>query len=88
MMIITNIAMLHIVSRLHDRDPSPSSLFQDAVLVNASRGAVVDEEALVAHMQKNPKFRAGLDVFEVKYEQNWEENERMKHGRVHKAKRT
>ena len=46
---------------------------QDAVLVNASRGAVVDEEALVAHMQKNPQFRAGLDVFEVKYEQNWEE---------------
>ena len=46
---------------------------QDAVLVNASRGAVVDEEALVAHMQKNPKFRAGLDVFEVKYEKSWEE---------------
>lgn len=36
----------------------------DAILVNASRGPVIDEAALVAHCQANPDFRAGLDVFE------------------------
>jgi hydroxypyruvate reductase 1 len=36
----------------------------DAILVNASRGPVIDEAALVAHCQKNPDFRVGLDVFE------------------------
>ncbi len=37
---------------------------ENAVLVNTSRGPVVDESALVAHCQKHPDFRAGLDVFE------------------------
>jgi glycerate dehydrogenase len=37
----------------------------DAVLVNASRGPVIDEAALVAHCQKYPEFRVGLDVFEA-----------------------
>ena len=37
---------------------------KNAVLVNAARGPVIDEAALVAHCKKNPEFRAGLDVFE------------------------
>jgi hydroxypyruvate reductase 1 len=35
-----------------------------AVLVNAARGPVIDEAALVAHLKTNPEFRCGLDVFE------------------------
>lgn len=37
---------------------------KEAVLVNASRGPVVDEVALVEHLKANPMFRVGLDVFE------------------------
>ena len=36
----------------------------NAVIVNTSRGPVIDETALVAHCRENPNFRAGLDVFE------------------------
>eukprot|EP00879_Flechtneria_rotunda_P023532 GHRR01024895.1.p1 GENE.GHRR01024895.1~~GHRR01024895.1.p1 ORF type:complete len:241 (+),score=81.64 GHRR01024895.1:1060-1782(+) len=36
----------------------------DAVLINAARGSCIDEAALVQHLQANPNFRAGLDVFE------------------------
>jgi len=36
----------------------------DSILVNSSRGPVIDEAALVAHCGTHPDFRAGLDVFE------------------------
>ena len=36
----------------------------DAVLVNASRGQLLDEAALVEHCRAHPDFRAGLDVYE------------------------
>lgn len=38
---------------------------QEAILINCSRGPVVDEVALVDHLRENPMFRVGLDVFEV-----------------------
>ena len=37
---------------------------ENAVLINTSRGPVVDETALVAHCRQHPDFRVGLDVFE------------------------
>jgi hydroxypyruvate reductase 1 len=37
---------------------------EDAILINASRGPLVDEAALVSHCRAHPDFRAGLDVFE------------------------
>jgi hydroxypyruvate reductase 1 len=36
----------------------------NAILVNSSRGPVVDEAALVEHLRAHPDFRVGLDVFE------------------------
>jgi hydroxypyruvate reductase 1 len=36
----------------------------DAILINTSRGPVIDEAALVEHCRAHPRFRVGLDVFE------------------------
>lgn len=41
-----------------------SKMKQDAILINTSRGPVVDEKSLVEHCKKHPSFFAGLDVFE------------------------
>lgn len=43
-----------------------SLMKSDAILVNVARGAIVDEDALYEHLQRNPSFSAGLDVW-------WEE---------------
>ncbi len=36
----------------------------DAILINTSRGAVINEAELAEHCRTHPDFRAGLDVFE------------------------
>jgi hydroxypyruvate reductase 1 len=41
-----------------------SMMKSNALLINTSRGPVIDEAALVAHCQAHPQFKAGLDVFE------------------------
>lgn len=43
---------------------SLSLMKERAILVNTSRGPVIDEAALVAHCKEHPDFRVGLDVFE------------------------
>ena len=37
---------------------------KNSILINAGRGSLVDEKALVHHCRNNPDFRVGLDVFE------------------------
>ena len=52
-------------STYHLIDAQRLALMKDnAVLINTSRGPVIDETALVAHCQQHPNFKAGLDVFE------------------------
>jgi hydroxypyruvate reductase 1 len=41
-----------------------SLMKENSVLINTSRGPVIDEAALVAHCRQHPEFKAGLDVFE------------------------
>ena len=52
-------------STRHLINPDSLALMKpDAVLVNTSRGPVIDETALVEHCRRHPGFTAGLDVFE------------------------
>jgi hydroxypyruvate reductase 1 len=37
----------------------------NAILVNTSRGPIVDETALIDHCRATPEFRVALDVFEI-----------------------
>eukprot|EP01068_Selenidium_serpulae_P012273 Selendium_serpulae@DN5791_c2_g1_i1.p1 len=44
--------------------PTLKWMKKDAVLINTARGPVIDEKALVAHLQSHSEFRVGLDVYE------------------------
>ena len=44
--------------------PELAAMKEEAVLVNASRGPLLDEAALVEHCRAHPRFAAGLDVYE------------------------
>lgn len=37
----------------------------DAILINVSRAALIDEDAFFKHLQNNPNFRAGIDAWWV-----------------------
>ena len=54
-----NEATRHLIGR-----PELAAMKETAVLVNTSRGPVVDEAALIDHCRTHPSFRAGLDVYE------------------------
>jgi hydroxypyruvate reductase 1 len=45
-------------------EESLSLMKDNAILVNSSRGPLIDEAALVRHCQKHPDFKVALDVFE------------------------
>ena len=45
-------------------EASLSLMKENAILVNSSRGPLIDEAALVRHCQKHPDFKAALDVYE------------------------
>jgi hydroxypyruvate reductase 1 len=47
---------------------SLSLMKENAILVNSSRGPMIDEIALVKHCQKHPDFKAALDVYEDEQE--------------------
>ncbi|MHA2423472.1 MAG: 2-hydroxyacid dehydrogenase [Candidatus Thorarchaeota archaeon] len=40
-----------------------NAMKNDAILVNISRGQIIDEEALFTKLKENPKFHASLDVW-------------------------
>ena len=49
----------HLISKKELQSMKP-----DAILINTSRGPVIDEASLAEHCKSHPDFTAGLDVFE------------------------
>ena len=65
---VADVVSLHPVlddTTFHLMNTERLGLMKDnAILINASRGPVIDEVALVEHCKNHPDFKAGLDVFE------------------------
>ena len=65
---LSDVVSLHTVldsSTRHMIDGRRLALMKEnAILVNTSRGPLIDEQALVEHCRRNPSFRAALDVYE------------------------
>ena len=63
-----DIITLHVPLTRHTRSmigrPELDVLRQDAILINTSRGGIVDESALAEALQRRPDLSAAIDVFE------------------------
>jgi phosphoglycerate dehydrogenase-like enzyme len=59
-----HLPLTELTTGLLDRD-ALMSMKKDAVLVNTSRGAIVDEAALIEALRSGPLAGAGLDVFTI-----------------------
>lgn len=57
-------AVLNETTKHMINEDSLSSMKENAILVNSSRGPLIDEDALMRHCLKHPGFKAALDVFE------------------------
>jgi D-3-phosphoglycerate dehydrogenase / 2-oxoglutarate reductase len=62
--------------RLHSMKPG-------SILINTSRGAIVDEEALLEALDKGPLAAAGLDVIEGEWRNDIGEHPLMRYARDH-----
>ena len=66
---ISDVVSLHTVlddSTVHLINAERLALMKpNAILVNTSRGPIVDETALIDHCRATPEFRVALDVFEI-----------------------
>ncbi|HSW44153.1 MAG TPA: NAD(P)-dependent oxidoreductase [Phycisphaerae bacterium] len=54
-----------------------------SILINTSRGAIIDEDALLETLQKGPLAAAGLDVIEGEWRPDIAEHPLMVHARTH-----
>ena len=61
-----------------------SLMKKDAFLINTARGGVVNESELISHLNKNPDFRYGCDVFqgEPSYKKGKVDSELIRHKSV------
>ncbi len=68
LLVISDIASIHLplTSSTHHliKKEQLELMKSNAILINTSRGAILDEHALVEHCRTHPEFRVGLDVYE------------------------
>jgi phosphoglycerate dehydrogenase-like enzyme len=68
MLVSSDILTVHVDARPDNHDlidaPQLATMKPDAVLINAARGVIVNENALADHLARHPHARAVIDVFE------------------------